>query len=271
MTAEGEIIMRGLFGAGVAAFALALAAQASAQERVTVPLSTTMQRTCPAESVMIPVLPAGQPAPPPTASVRTFRASAADGGYELLQGAQQLSGDVDLRVRTDAAGAVQSAELSGPGIDAIRAMGAPVDLNRIAVTSARDIPERLVMNRSFAVGEQYYPPGVGEAVIQDLTSAFGLPFAITGTIDVPLARIETDASGARMLVFEGTMVMGGGGAFYGAQVALEGRYNARIVHDATTGLVRESVLDGVVTLDRDGSRMMESRFTERYSCQILPQ
>lgn len=257
--------MRILLAAAVVVSVLA-ASSAFAQERATLPLSTSVQRTCPAEVTVTPA--SGQPSI--EASIRTFRAETRPGGYELIQGAQQLSGNVELRVIVDQQGQVQSADLIGPGIDAMRAANPTVDVRGIAMTTARDIPERMVMNRAFAVGDQYYPPGLGEQVVSDLTSAFGLPFPVTGSLDIPLRSIAANSQGARLLTFEGTMVLGGSGVVQGANFALEGRYVVRIVHDTETGLVRESLLDGVVTLVRDGTRIMETRAVERYSCNLTP-
>jgi hypothetical protein len=260
--------------AGAMALAALVVPQAAAQS-ISPALSTTMQRVCQAQTTTTNVFDASgtlPTAPQTEGSTRTFYATRNGNDYRFVQGAQQASGNIELRANVAANGDVSWAEISGPGAAPIAAQMAPADFSAMAQTLARDIPERLMVGRTFRPGEQLYPGDLGEQIIADLTRNFGLPFPVTGNVDVPYIGEATSANGSRVWVWEGRMAMNGSGLVQGRiTLGLNATFLMRVEHDVETALVRMTSMDGTVVVTANGQRTLETRTVDGFTCQISPQ
>lgn len=260
--------------AGAMALAALMAPQAAAQT-ISPALSTTMQRVCQAQTTTTNVYDVSgtlPTAPEVIGGTRSFRATRNDGGYAFVQGATQPGGDIELRANVSANGDVTWAEIGGPGAALVAAQMPPAALSEMARTLARDIPERLMVGRTFNPGQQLYPGSLGEQILSDLTRSFGLPFPITGNVDVPFVGERASADGSRVWLWEGRMALSGSGLVQGqVTLGLNATFAMRVEHDVETALVRMTSLDGVVIVTANGQRALESRTVDGFTCQILPQ
>ncbi len=257
------------------ALALGLApAAALAQARISPVVSTSMHRTCQGETGRTVLHDAsgqsqiGQPQVAP--DTRAFRATRSGAGYAFHQSASHSGGQTDLRVDVAATGAISNARLSGSAIEAARAANPQADINALAYSLAQEIPERLLVGRSFAVGDQYYPDDLRNTLIGQMTSAMGLPFPIRGTIDMPY-RGESTFNGRRAYVFEGTLQLNGQGAVQGRPVVLTMSSDVRVTHDAETGLVLDYRTAQDLDITLDGQPFQRNRTHDNYTCQIAAQ
>ncbi len=264
--------MRALF-VGAMVLATLAPAVASAQ-RVTPTLSTTMQRTCQGETgAHVTFDASGQRSTEPQRSTdsRSFRAERAGAGYRFVQSALQPHGDVTLTADVAANGQVTGAMLSGAGFEAgVAASPTPIDVPALAASLAVEIPERLLVNRSFAVGDQYYPPELRDTLISQMTSALGFPFPINGSINIPFQG-RTTIDGNDVLVWEGELTMSGAGLINDAPVTLQSVSRVRVVHDAATGLVRTYRTAQDFNLQVGGQPFLAQSSFDSYVCQIVPQ
>lgn len=258
--------------------AMALAAFAvpdAAAQTVSPVLSTSMQRTCQAQTTTTNLFDASgtlSRTPEVVASTRSFYATQNGDGYNFVQGAIQPAGDITLRASVAANGDVTWAEISGPGAAPVAAAMTPDQFAAMSRTLARDIPERLMVGRTFRAGDQLYPPGLGEQIIGDLTRSFGLPFPVSGTVDVPFVGERASADGSRVWVWEGRMFMSGSGIVQSnVTLGLEAVFLMRVEHDVATALVRLTSLDGTVSVTANGNSMLQSRTVDGFTCQIAPQ
>lgn len=260
-------------------FAAALAAglspmAAAAQQRIMPSLSTTMQRTCQGE-VRSRVLhdvtgqrPTGEQVAPDT---RAFRATRTSAGYAFRQSATTQAGDTILSANVANDGAVSNAELSGSAFQAALAQSqTPIDVPALANSLAREIPERFMVNRSFAVGDEYYPPELRRTLISEMTAAMGMPFPITGEINMPFQG-ESTRDGRRVWTWEGTLTMNGGGVVQGANFAITSLSRVRVIHDAETGLVLSYQTSQTVDLQANGQPFLAQESSDNYNCQLVPQ
>lgn len=267
--------MRVLISAAGAMALAALAVPQAAAQTITPTLSTTMQRVCAAQTTTTNVFDASgtlPTAPSVVGSTRTFYATRSGDGYGFVQGAQQATGDITLRANVGANGDVSWAEISGPGAAPIAAAMPPAEFTAMAQTLARDIPERLMVGRTFRPGEQLYPGDLGEQIIGELTRSFGLPFPVTGNVDVPYIGEATSADGSRVWVWEGRMAMSGSGLVQGrVTLGLNATFLMRVEHDVETALVRMTSMDGTVSVTANGQRTLETRTVDGFTCRISPQ
>ncbi len=259
-----------------AVFAIAFTPLAvSAQARYSPVLSTSMQRTCQGEVGMTTLLDATgqQPLNQPQIlrDTRSFRATRTGDGYAFEQGAVNPAGDTVLRANVGANGAVSNAQLSGSAFQAaLAASQTPVDVPTLAHSLALEIPERLIVGRTFAVGDQYYPEELRHSLIGQMTSAMGLPFPIQGSIDI-LYSGESTLSGRRVQVFEGTLHMEGSGEMQGRVLSINLNGPARISYDSETGLIVEYRTSQEIELLIGGQPFTRTRNHDNYSCTIAPQ
>ncbi len=265
--------MRVLRAAVVALAFVPFAAQA--QTRVTPVLSTSMQRACQGETGQTTLFdatgrsPVNQPQI--AADTRGFRATRAGDGYAFEQSAVAAHGETFLRANVAADGAVSNAVLSGSGFErAMTASTLPVDAAALANSLALEIPERLLVGRSFAVGDQLYPEALRSTLISQMTSALGVPFPVGGTINIPFIGEQTQ-DGRRVYVFEGELQLQGEGQIQGAMVSVRVQSQAHIVHDAETGLVVRYDTSQQLELLSDRQPLIRNQSHDRYTCQIVAQ
>lgn len=245
-----------------------------AQGRVTPTLSTSMQRTCQGETgshVTFDASGRQSTQPQRFTDTRSFRAERAGDGYRLVQQALQSHGETVLTADVAANGAVSSAMLSGAGFQASLAQSpTPVDVPALAASLAVEIPERLMINRSFAPGEDYYPADLRDTLISQMTAAMGLPFPVSGSITMPFQG-QTTIDGNAVLVWEGDLTMSGAGAVQDTPVSLQSASRVRVVHDAATGLVRSYMSSQTVNMQVNGQPFLMQNTFDNYVCQIAPQ
>jgi hypothetical protein len=187
-----------------------------------------------------------------------------EAGYEFVDGLTDASGERIVRAIVRADGAVSSAAFTRSEVDASRRIQHQPDAR--ARRAALAIPERLMLGRSFAVGDQYYRADYFATLLQ----AFDFPIPVHGESNVPL-RGESVENGARVLIWEGSWRVEGNGDLNGAQIAARADFHTRVAHDARTGLVREHRLSGVITVTRNGVRWREILYSDEYFCEITPQ
>ncbi len=265
--------MRAMIAAAVLAAALTPGA-AFAQQRVSSTLSNTMQRTCQGETGSHVTFDAsGQRSTEPQrfTDTRSFRAERAGNGYRFVQRALNANGETVLTANVAANGAVSEAALSGAGFEAVIAQSAtPVDVPALAASLAVEIPERLMVGRSFAMGDDYYPADLRDTLITQMTAAFGLPFPVTGSITMPFQGQQV-IDGRQVLVWEGTLTMAGAGDVQGRQVSLQSNSRVRVVHDAATALVVSYNTSQTLALQMDAQPFLAQTSFDNYVCQIGPQ
>lgn len=264
--------MRGLMAA--AALALGLFPMAAFAQRVSPVLSTSMQRTCQGETgnhVTHDATGQQPTAPQRFADTRAFRAERAGTGYRFVQTAVNAAGETRLTADVASTGAVSNAQLSGVGLDAVIAQSAtPVDVPALAASLAVEIPERLLVNRSFAQGDDYYPAELRDSLVGQMTSAMGLPFPVQGSITMPFQGQQT-IDGQSVLVWEGTLSMNGAGNVQGAQISLQSLTRVRVTHDAATALVRSYATSQTLNIVANGQPFLTQNSFDNYTCQIVPQ
>lgn len=249
---------------------------ALADDRVSPVLSTTMQRTCRAESTQTVLFDASGQSPinqPQTQrSIRTFHATASGSGYAFEQGAITDQGEIKLTVNVAANGAISNAVISGSALEAqIAASPAPMDLPALARTLAQEVPERLIVGRSFAVGDDYYPEEIRQTLITQMMAALGVPFPVSGSIDMPF-RGEIEQDGRRGYLFEGTLRLEGAGPIAaGRMLSIEALSQFRVVHDVATGLVLTYSIDQVTEANVNSQLITRQRGGDSYVCEITPQ
>ena len=252
----------------------ALAPAGAFAQRVTPTLSTTMQRTCQGETGSHVTFDASgqRPTQPQRfTDTRAFRAERAGAGYRFVQQATNGAGETVLTANVAADGAVSDAALSGPGFEAALAQSpTQLDVPALAASLAVEIPERLMINRSFAQGDDYYPPDLRDTLVTQMTAAMGLPFPIVGSITIPFQG-QTMIDGHSVLVWEGDLTMSGSGPVQGGQMALQSNSRVRVVHDAATGLVRSYTTSQTLTVQANGQPFLARTSFDNYVCEITPQ
>lgn len=262
--------------AAVAALLLALAPQAAHSQtaRITPVLSTTMQRTCVSETSSVQLMNGGREVtdgqPTIENQTRGLRISRNPGGYLFEQTAKAPAGDTLLRFNVTASGATSDATLSGSAIDAYAAAAPHIDLSVLAAAYSEDVPERLLVGRSFAVGESYYPADLQRSLMGRITSSLGLPFPVDGLVDIRY-RGEVVHAGRRAWRFSGPMTMQGAGELSGQPVSLAQTVQNEVFHDVETGLVLSFRAEAETRLKLGGQPFQAARNTDAYQCRLVPQ
>lgn len=260
----------------IAVLGLAVAPQAAMAQsgRITPVVSTTMQRACEAETSTVQLMSGGVETPDarPTGETQTraLKIVRSGDGHLFEQRVTSPQGDAVLRFRTSATGAVTEASLTGSSVDAYTAAATGVDLPALASTAAEDFPERLLLGRTFAVGDPYYPEALARSLADRMFASMGMPFPISGSTDIQY-RGETAHAGRRVWRFSGDITAGGSGDFGGRPVAVDQVMLVDVLHDAETGLVLRYSATADTKLTLGGQPMGRQRTTEVYDCQIVPQ
>ncbi len=260
----------------IAALALAALPQAALAQsgRITPVVSTTMQRVCQAEMTSTLLVEGGQavenPQPAVDPSTRSLRVMRTPGGRLFENTVSSLSGDTVLRFNTSPKGEVADAALSGSAIDAYAAASPSADLTTLAFAMADDLPERLLLGQSFAVGDSYYPEALRRTLLDRIISGMGLPFAVDGLIDIRYMG-EATHEGRPAWRFAGQLTARGSGQLNGRLVGVDHLTKAEVLHDVETGLVLryETVAD--TRVDLDGQPTRHVRTTDAYTCEIVAQ
>lgn len=256
-----------------AAVALVLAASPCAvlaqDARIAPVVSTKMQRTCQAQTTFAVTLNAGRTVdaePVVVTTTRGLSASTVPDGLRIRQTVNGPDGDLLLDFTVTPARDVIDARLSGSAFDA---MGAgPSDLSTIAATMAEDVPERLLVGRTFAVGDGYYPDELRSTLIGRIIGELGLPFPVDGSLDI-VYRGELEHAGRRAWLFEGTMAVSGAGALQGTEASMDQTSRVRMIHDAETGLVLSARIDGETRIGLDGKPFSAQKHSDAYDCRIV--
>ncbi|HEV2081329.1 MAG TPA: hypothetical protein VGR32_02635 [Brevundimonas sp.] len=234
-------------------------------------LTTTMQRTCATETTATILMQAGTANPDPLPfierQVRTLSVKPADAGLRFHHQTRSPGAAIGLEFTALRDGSVTGAVITGlPESDGV----SDEQLATFAHTAAQDIPERLLLGRTFSVGDSYYPDDLRRDLIGRVGDSLGLPFALTGSIDV-FYRGEVDHRGRRAWLFDGAITMAGAGEVEGVSIAAGQTMKARVLHDAETGLV----LNYDVTMDNDlsvdGKPFTVMKMTDSWDCEIVSQ
>jgi hypothetical protein len=241
--------------------------------RITPVISTTHERLCEAETVTQPMLEAGVDVSTRQATIETdtrgLRATRFEDGYLFEQTVDTADGDTLLRFTASRSGVVSDAALSGSNVDTWVAEAPQTDLAAMALAYADDVAERLLMGRSFAVGDALYPASLQRDLLARMSAAEGLPFDLGGLFDVRY-RGETVEDGRRVWRFSGPANFEGVGQINGRPAKISLRLQTETFHDVETGLVVSSETDTDVRLELDGETFVASRVKEGYSCRIVP-
>ncbi|SFS53127.1 hypothetical protein [Brevundimonas viscosa] len=262
--------------AAAAVFVLAAAPQiAQAQSgRISPVLSTTMQRACQAEVSNVTLMSGGvenvRAQPTVEANTRGLKAIRAGDGLRFEHTSASPEGSTVLTFSTAANGAVTDANLTGSSIEAWAAATPRADVPALALALADDVPERLLIGRTFAVGDQYYPEPLRRSLINRMIGNMGLPFAADGAIDIRY-RGETRHEGRRAWRFSGELTAQGSGDVNGAPMEMDHVTAGEVLHDAETGLVLRYSTTATTQIDLRGQPFVRQRATDTYSCEIIPQ
>lgn len=238
--------------------------------RATPILSTTMQRICQGDTTRVVLRERGQAVADarPTIERQThyLRASRTSDGWAFEHSVITPSDAVTLRFETAPDGAVTTAALSGPSVD-VRPRN---QIHALAIATAEDVPERLILGRSFAVGDDYYPEDLQRNLLNRVGSGMGLPFALNGQNDMRYEG-QVDFEGRRAWRFAGRITAHGSGEMSGASLAVDHVTEAVVLHDAETGLVLKYDTEGDTRVARDGQPFHHLRKTDALTCEIIPQ
>jgi hypothetical protein len=240
---------------------------------VTLTLSTTMQRTCTAALSIQRLSPSGQPMGRPNVvpSDRGLFAQPHAQGLTITQWAREPSGEGRVIATVSPDGEVLEARLVGSLVDAMQAQSpVPLDVTGLAAALARDIPERLVIGRTFNVGEPFYNPATAEAIVDQLAASMGAPFPLESVVDVTFLGAETIASGSSVYAFGGAIRLQGQGQTPNGLVALSADFNFRLTFDQATSLVLTSDNDGLIQVTVNGRPASTMAMRDGYTCEISP-
>lgn len=241
---------------------------------ITPVLSTDMQRVCEAEVTNVMLMSDGVEnvgtQPTVQADTRGLKVVRTDNGLDFEQTAVGSNFSTVLRFSTVDNGAVTDANLTGSWADAYVAATPDADLPALAYSLAADVPERLLVGRTFAVGDQYYPEALRGSLMGQMVANLGLPFAVDGALDVRY-RGEVRHEGRRAWRFSGEMTARGSGDVNGVPVSLDHVGQAEVLHDAETGLVLRYNLTSTTQYSVRGSPFSRQRATDTYDCEIIPQ
>ena len=258
----------GVWGAALTAAASLVAGEVSAQAAV----SSAMrggERTCTARTRVDTTFDADAATLPPPEVTNDLRALTltprADGGFDIEQRSGEGDALVVLKIRTDGRGETVAAEIGGPGMEGVEADMGAMDRDALARAAAVDVPERLLIGRSFRPGDPYYPPGAADAVIAGLARSFGLPEGTDFTADMrsSFEGVST-VNGRTVMTWSGVMTM----KVRLGDVSGDARFEYRMVHDQETGLVIEAFNDGVLDFSQGGRRAKGMRIMDAYGCRI---
>lgn len=256
----------------IAALGFAVVPQAALaqSDRITPVVSTTMQRTCEAETSAVQLVNGGVDIPDarPTVETQTraLKVVRSGDGHLFEQTATGPQGDTALRFRISAAGTVTEASLTGSAFDAYTGG----DLPALASTFAEDVPERLLLGRTFAVGDPYYPEALSRSLFDRMFASMGIPFPVSGSADIQY-RGESTHAGRRAWRFAGDITAGGSGDVGGRPAAFDQVTRVDVLHDVETGLVLRYSATADTKVSVGGRPMGRQRTTDVYDCQIVPQ
>lgn len=217
------------------------------------------QRTCTQELRRTPV--SGGGASETHSWTETVTFTRIPRGYELvLVRRNEMDHDI-LRATLGEDGAVRAARLSGPGWDP------DIDNSSIAFGRAGVLPERVVMGRSFRIGDALYTADMlrGDLrIIAHLETGLPTLLALQAESDVRFdGRIPHE--GGQALQFAGTMRFTG--SLPRADASTQADYPADVVmlFDDATGLLLESRSSGVMTVQNLG---IAQRIEQTLDCTI---
>lgn len=262
--------------AAVAALLLGLMPQTAHAQgaRITPVMSTAHERICDGETSTVTLVNAGQEVvggqPVIENQTRGLRVTRTPDGYLFEQTVDAPTGDLLLRFNTSRSGVASRASLSGSTIEAYAAASPQTNLAELAAAYADDVPERLLVGQSFAVGDSYYPADLQRNLISRMLDTMGLPFPVDGSIDVRY-RGEVMHAGRRAWRFTGPMTVRGAGDLNGQPVSIDQTTRSEILHDAETGLVLAYKAEAETRLDLNGRPFQAARNTDGYQCRIVPQ
>lgn len=262
--------------AAAATLLLGLAPQAAHSQtaRIAPVLSTTMQRTCESETSSLQLINGGREVtdgqPTIENQTRVLRVTRIPGGYLFEQTVNAPGGDTLLRFNVTPNGAASDAALSGSAIDAYAVAAPQIDLSVLAAALSEDVPERLLIGRSLAVGDSYYPADLQRSLMGRMTTSLGLPFPVDGFIDIRY-RGEVTHAGRRTWRFTGPMTVQGAGNLNGQPISIAQTTQNEVFHDVETGLVLSFRAEAETRLNLDGQPFQAARNTDAYQCRLIPQ
>ena len=258
------------------AFGLLAPPGAVAQDgRITPVLSTTMQRVCQVETTRVLLMNAGEAVanPQPTIERQTssVRASQTDNGWVIVSTSDGPRGDLMLRAEMAADGAVTAATLSGAIIEA--SSGTPgADIPAATSAMADDVPERLLVGRTFASGDSYYPEALRRSFLDRMAAGLGMPVDLSSSIDMRYEG-EVEFEGRRAWRFGGRITGAGQITINarGAAIMFDHVTEAVALHDAETGLLVKYDAEANDRTKLNGRPFRHQRKTDAITCDIIPQ
>jgi hypothetical protein len=272
MIARGRTIMKFTFLAAGFFLAGVLPQSAAAQDaRITPVMSTTTMRSCQSEATTTILVREGQPVANPMPAIEKRRVELglkpSGDGYAISNVTDSPEGRTGLELTTDATGAIRDARKTGRALE----LGlSATQLSELARTAGEDLPERLLIGRSFMVGDSYYPDALRSTLMRRMVDQIGLPLESEGTLDLTY-RGEAEHLGRRVWAFEGPVTLRGEGALQGGvTVLLQMNGSGRVLHDAETGLVLRYELRMETRIDLDGATVARLEASDVWDCRLVP-
>lgn len=209
--------------------------------------------------------------PPPQvlAMTETFSATRSAEGYLFTLGGGAEMGAMSMTANVAVDGTVISAQITGTE----RFSSATPDaLNALAISTARNIPERQILGRDFKIGDDLYRPGDAQVLADAMFPAMGMPAGFELHVEGRLALTGvSEESGRRVVRFAGNIRMlasGPGTGMGGHRMAMQFPAQMSMRYDAATGLLRDSAASGEMTMNFDGQRYAVARMVQTTSCTI---
>lgn len=232
-------------------------------------VSTTMQRTCDSQVSVLVRMSNGQeiasPQPVVQTMTRNLRVKRAGTGYLFEQTSTDAATEAMLRFHLSEDGVVSDAELSGTAFRNVPQL----NLSRAAYAWADDLPERLLVGRSFAVGDPYYPEELRRTLLARTIESMGMPLDVEGELTFKYEG-ETTYEGRPAWRFGGVTNVRSSGVFEGRQVSATVTTDAEILHDAETALVLRYHSDNTTKIEIDGRLLRIQTNSETYVCRVHP-
>lgn len=229
-------------------------------------LSTTMQRSCVQEVKVLMQMDRGEVFSEPQLTTEqtnaNLRVSRTATRWVFNLTSSTPDGGTDLTFETTLDGArVTSARSSDPELNALPGFN---------LALADDVPERLLVGRTFRIGDPLYPEGIASTLLDRLLSATDMSFDVTSVFDIRYVG-ETTFRGRRTWRFAGPIEAQATTDVLGARLEMDIDSQGETLIDVATGLVLASTVTETTFAEINGAPFRRQTKTTVMTCDISPQ